>query len=143
MANITITPANVLANAGSSYLTGKLAGETLTAGQWVYLKQSDGRIYKAHASTAEKATVVGLTANGAAAGQPVSVISKSSSCAVGSVVTSGQPYFISGTEDGYGLMYPTSDFGTVIFPQLVCYAVSDSAVQFDHTDPKTLVVWLN
>jgi predicted transcriptional regulator len=71
MADITVTAANVLGAAGHTTAT-KLAGETITAGQALYLKASDGRVWKAQADgTAAEATAVGIALNGGVAGQPI------------------------------------------------------------------------
>ena len=71
MADITVTAANVLKTA-ASIVTGVVAGESLTAGQCVYLKASDGKLWKAQADgTAAEAAAVGITLHAAGANQPV------------------------------------------------------------------------
>lgn len=70
MADLSITAANVQPGTGTVILG--TAGETITAGQAVYLKASDGRLWLAQADgTAAEADVVGIALNGGAAGQPV------------------------------------------------------------------------
>ena len=132
MANITITAANVIAPSGSSYVTGKLTGESISAGDWVYLKASDGKVWKAYNFTVEQAEVIGMAANTAATGQPVTVISKSSACAIGSVVTAGNLYFLSATA---GKMYEVADYSAAssTYPLCVCQAVTASTISFDFT----------
>jgi hypothetical protein len=145
MAEITITPANVLASSGSSFINGRVAGESIDAGHWCYLKSSDGKIWKAFADTQEKATVIGMAANSAATDQPITIISKSIGCAVGSVVLSGSLYFLSKLSEGEGTMWEISDQSTVenSYPNQVCQAASGSTITFDHTEPFVPTLWPN
>jgi hypothetical protein len=70
MAALSVTAASVLPST-SSQSEGTL-GETATAGQWVYLKSSDSRLWLAQCDgTAAEATVVGVLLSGGGAGQPV------------------------------------------------------------------------
>lgn len=49
-----------------------VAGEAIAAGELIYLKSSDGKVYKAQRDgTVEEATVLGIAGNSAATGQPV------------------------------------------------------------------------
>jgi predicted transcriptional regulator len=68
MADLTITAASVV---NSSCQVGHaLAGETITAGQVVYLNATDGKVYKAQCDgTTAEANAVGVALNGGAAGQ--------------------------------------------------------------------------
>lgn len=71
MPNLTITPASVVAAANAVVAPG-IAGEAITAGQVVYKKSTDSKIYKALAAgTPEEASVVGIALNGASANQPI------------------------------------------------------------------------
>src|SRR5262245_34660514 len=71
MADLTITTTNVVAGANASTKQG-IAGEALTAGQAIYQKAADLKLYKAKCSgTPEEATVKGIALNGAAVGQSV------------------------------------------------------------------------
>lgn len=70
MADLVVTATSVV-NVSASLLTGT-AGETITAGQALYVKATDGRLWKAQADgTTEEATVAGVALNGASVGQPV------------------------------------------------------------------------
>jgi predicted transcriptional regulator len=81
MADLTITAANVTPGSDASISYGT-AGEAITAGQGVYVKSSDGKLYKAQCDgTTEEATVAGMAINNAAAGQPVGFVT------AGTVVT--------------------------------------------------------
>lgn len=68
--DLTITAADV--QDSSSTKSSGVAGETITAGQVVYLKSSDSRLWKAQCDgTAAEATAVGVAAHAALAGQPL------------------------------------------------------------------------
>jgi hypothetical protein len=70
MADLTITATSVVNN-GASVGSG-IAGETITAGQALYLKSADSRYWKAENDVnTESATVAGISLHGAAAGQPI------------------------------------------------------------------------
>lgn len=72
MADITITAANVLRTSADT--TTGIAGETITAGQAVYLKSSDTRYWKAQCDgTAAEAAAVGIALHAALAGQPLTI----------------------------------------------------------------------
>lgn len=69
MADLIVTAASVLP--GTAAVSSGILGETCTAGQAVYLKASDSRLWLAQADgTAAEADVVGVLLNGGAAGQP-------------------------------------------------------------------------
>jgi hypothetical protein len=71
MANLTITAANVIKGSGAVTTTGT-AGETITAGQALYLKDADARLWLAQCDgTAEEAEFEGIALHAALAGQPV------------------------------------------------------------------------
>lgn len=70
MADYAIT-ANSVTSTGQ--VLGGTAGEAIAAGDWLYLKASDQKLWKAQAGgTAAEAVAVGMAANSAAAGQPIS-----------------------------------------------------------------------
>ncbi len=72
MADIAVVAASVSLS-GTSTFQG-VAGETITAGQSVYLKTSDGRLWKALANgTAEQGTVKGVALHASLAGQPLQI----------------------------------------------------------------------
>lgn len=97
MADISVTPADVLALDGSESFDG-IAGETLTAGLTVY-RHTDGKLYKADVSTVAKANCRGVTLNGADADQPVKVC-RAGPLNPGGTVAVGQVYCVSSTGGG-------------------------------------------
>ena len=71
MAALTVTATNVVFVSGS--VIQHTIGETVTAGQAVYLK-TDGRVWKAQCDgTAAEAAAIGILLSGGAAAQPARV----------------------------------------------------------------------
>jgi hypothetical protein len=73
MADVNFTAASIIKGANAIVESG-IAGETITAGQAVYLKAADTRYWIADCTTsAATAAAAGYALNGAAAGQPLDV----------------------------------------------------------------------
>jgi len=113
MADVSYTASQVLASDSAPYKEG-ICGETIAAGDWLYLKASDSRLWKADASTADKAAVVGCALNGGAAGQPVRYHSGNDLTLAG--MTAGSVYCVSDTA---GKIRPVADAGTGDFMTIV------------------------
>lgn len=104
MADLSLTAGSVVADDGFSFVDG-LAGETVLAGQVVYLKASDSKYWKAHCETsAATAQTIGILLNGASAGQPVRVMT-GGTVTIGATVVVGKPYYLSTA----GLIAPVDD----------------------------------
>jgi hypothetical protein len=92
---IAVTAANFVPSANAVYLQGRnYAGETLTAGQAVYLDTAvavtTGQVKKASATGSGLATqVIGFAASSASAGQPVKVVIRDPALTLGGTVTAG------------------------------------------------------
>jgi len=104
MADITITPANVIPGSGSSQQTGT-AGEAITAGMAVYLNSSTQKWMKALASdTAAKSgsgVTYGIALNGASANQPITVdTADPNGISIGGTTVPGTIYCVSATAGG-------------------------------------------
>lgn len=98
--DLSVTATEVrLVSGGSSEET---AGETLTAGQTVYRKESDGRAWKADSDTGNPATAdcIGICLNAATAGQPVNVATPGSIVDIGATMTLGDIIILSDTAGG-------------------------------------------
>lgn len=111
MSAISVTAGNVLpgANAVATFNSSNVFGETVTAGQAVYQKASDGKFYKAQADTAAKATCVGIARNGGSAGQPA-FFQTAGTIAIGGTTVAGTIYCVSaGTA---GDIVPWADLAT-------------------------------
>lgn len=103
MADITVTPANVLVTSGNKG-TGT-AGETILAGQCLYLKASDSRLWKAQADgTVEEATSVGISLHGATAGQPVAYAAQDAVINIGGTTAKLTTYCVSAAAGGVAPM---------------------------------------
>lgn len=125
-ADLTITAASVVAGADAVISNGT-AGETLTAGQPVYLSSTSHKWLKADAdsATAEVRQARGVTLNGAAVNQPITV-QTGGSLTIGATLTAGAPYWLSGTAGGIA---PTADLSTGEYVDLVGLATSTTVLK--------------
>lgn len=127
MADITVTAANVVPDAG--YKSLKLtAGGTVTRGNPVY--QDSGASYKvkradANASQAT-AQVMGIALNDAGDGQPVEVMTEGVLAFGAAVIAAGLLYVVSATAGGIA---PSADLTTGWYTGLVGYALDTSKLQ--------------
>lgn len=100
MAAITVTPASVVASATATVDRTRVAGEALTAGQAVYLKDSDNKYYKADANAASPANRLdGVALNACGTGQPVAVCTQGL-LTIGATVVVGTIYVLGATAAG-------------------------------------------
>jgi hypothetical protein len=100
MAALTVTATSVLP--GSASQAEGVLGETATAGQCVYLKASDSRLWLAQADgTSAEAQAVGILLTGGAAGQPAKYAT-SGAINIGAT-TAKVHYFVHTTAGGVGL----------------------------------------
>ena len=107
MADLTVTAANVTQVDGG--VIDGIAGETITAGQAVYLDTTTGLFMKAiNNSTAAIATVAGIALHGSALNQPLRV-QASGTINAGATVAIGVTYCLSATSGG---ICPDTDVGT-------------------------------
>lgn len=98
MADLTVTATSVV-NSTAQTSVG-IAGETIGAGQPLYLKASDGRLWKAKSSgTAEEATVVGVALNGGAVGQAIAY-AFAGNVNIGATTVKTTTYVLSATAGG-------------------------------------------
>lgn len=99
MADLTITAASVLKTSGN-VLSGT-AGETITAGQSVYLKAADSRIWKAQADgTAAEAAAVGVALHASLAGQPIQYVGDGAVINIGGTTAKLTTYCVSAAAGG-------------------------------------------
>lgn len=107
-ADISVTASSVVPGADYNYVDGT-AGETLTAGQVVYLKSSDSKYWKAQCDgTAAEVTAIGVALNGASANQPVRIFTSGNLNPGGTVVV-GKIYLVSTAAGG---IMPVDDLTT-------------------------------
>ena len=128
MADLSITAANVVQSTGARVNNQYVAGETVTAGQVVYLKASDSRWWKAQCdgTAAESGYGVsrGIAMHAASAGQPLAV-QESGAITIGATVTVGLEYYLSATAGG---ICPIADLTTGNYLTIIGYATSASVV---------------
>lgn len=127
MADISITAANVQPGSNAKKETG-VAGATVTAGQLVYKDASDSNKFKladCDSATAAARDVYGVALHGAAAGQPLTV-QTAGNITIGATVTSGIPYFSSGTAGG---ICPFADMASGDYPTFVGWGISATQIK--------------
>jgi len=124
MADITITPANVLASATAPKST-VTAGEAVAAGETVY-KNADGKRYRAVGTDAAKMPVEGMALNSAsAAGQPLDIVKSDVAPVIGAHgIGTGIPIFQSANA---GKVCQLADVGTGNLT--TCIGVTNSATE--------------
>jgi predicted transcriptional regulator len=114
MADLTITAANVVAGTGAILASGT-AGETILAGQPLYLKSADGRLWKARCSgSTEESTAAGIALHGATAGQPI-VYETDGVLNIGATTVKTSAYVLSATAGGICPMADLVSTNKVVF----------------------------
>lgn len=128
MSDLSITAASVVAGSGANIDRTSNAGETITAGQAVYLAAS-GKWMKAdnNSATALARVAKGIALNGAALDQPLAVL-KSGPVTIGATLTAGVAYYLSGTAGG---ICPVADLTTGMYPEIMGIATSTTVLNVD------------
>ena len=104
MADISITDASVNLTSGQTNTLD--AGETIAAGDLLYLNSTDNKVYQAsNVTSVSTATVIGMALNNAGADQPVTYVMNGGVINIGAVLTVGTVYVLSEA----GLMAPDTD----------------------------------
>lgn len=104
------------------------AGETLVAGEWVYKKQSDGKIYKADNTTIEKATIFGVIITGGAT--DATIYAQKSGTWVTTGLTAGSTYYLSGTPGALTATSP-SRASTSVVPVYIGAASTTTSLELN------------
>lgn len=123
MADITITAGDVQAGSSARTTTGT-AGETITAGQPVYLDSSTQRYKRALHTGSTTAVAVGIALHGAANGQPLS-IQTAGAITLSAVMTAGEIYAVSANAGGIA---PCGDLGAGDYTTVLGVAESTSSL---------------
>ena len=125
MADISITAANVLAGTNSTRKHGT-SGATITAGHVVYLEDSSNtwKLADNNSATAAVRTAQGIALNGAASGQPITVLT-GGDITIGGTLTAGVAYYLSDTPGG---ICPVADIGSGEYSCLLGMAISTSVL---------------
>jgi len=124
MADLSITAANVIAGSGAT-VKGGTAGATITAGQVVYLDSAAGTYKLADNDDAAADEPHGIALNGAAAGQPLAVLTEGP-VTIGATLTAGTTYYLSDTAGG---ICPHGDLANPQTVTLLGIATSASVLQ--------------
>jgi hypothetical protein len=127
MSDLVITAASVV-SASAKRVTG-VAGAAITAGQVVYLDPASGtyKLADCNSGTAAARSPAGIALNGAAAGQPLVVVT-SGPITTGATITAGVAYYLSATPGG---ICPVADLTTGCFPVVLGFATSASVLTLD------------
>jgi hypothetical protein len=127
MADVSITAANVVAVSGAQTTQG-FALATITAGQVVYRDATTQNFGLADNNGATATlTPVGIALNGAAANQPLSVLTHGS-ITIGGTLTAGVAYYLSDTPGG---ICPVADIGSGETATLIGIATSTAILKVD------------
>lgn len=126
MAEVSITPGNVVPGADADYYRGT-AGGTITAGVVVYLDEIDNRLKPADANvTVVEAEVKGIALHAASAGQPLRVQTRGS-MTIGGTVTLSTIYILGA--GGAGGIAPAADLASGWYTSILGVATSASVLQ--------------
>lgn len=127
-ADISITATSVVKGSGAKTRSG-IAGATVTAGQVVYEAAATGKWSPADANsaTAEVRAPVGIALNGAAANQPLTIITEGP-VTIGATLTVGAGYYLSGTAGGIA---PVADMVTGIYPVFLGFATTSGILDVE------------
>lgn len=127
MADLTLTATSVVAGANSKQEHG-VAGETITAGQTLYLSSSTGKWMKSNnkSVTPEARPTKGIALNGASINQSVSVHTDGD-ITIGATLTPGTAYYGSDTAGG---ICPVADLTSGEYVCLLGIAKSATVLAF-------------
>jgi hypothetical protein len=122
MADISVTPASVLASATALTSAG-VAGATILAGQTLYKDTANSSVLKLadSNSTLLVSSVCGIALHGASSGQPIKYVYEDSTFTPGATLTVGQTYAQSSTAGGIA---PIADLVSGDYPNVLFVAKS-------------------
>ncbi len=134
MVDANVTPAEVLPGADTSYVKGTL-GETVTAGQCVYLDSTTATYKKADIdASADAANAIGIAMNGGSSGQFVK-IATGGHIDPGFTVILGEIYVVSGTAGGIA---PVADLAQNDYTHILGLGISASSMKLAQVDSGVL-----
>lgn len=125
-ADLSITAANVAVASTTGARTSTVQwGETITAGQCVYKKTSDGKYYKADNDVdSATANAVGIALTGGA-GDAYGVVLTAGEITIGATTTAGAAYVVSSTAGG---ICPDGDLGSGDYITHLGYATTTGKI---------------
>lgn len=124
--DLVITPANIKISTGTRQ-TGT-AGESITAGQAVYLKASDNKLWRADANESSAASAaIGIALHAALADQPLAYLgSDNDVLAMGAILTVNTCYVVSANPGGIA---PIADMAAGWFLNTLGFAITTSTLK--------------
>ena len=128
MANYTVTAASVLASASGNQVRNAVAGETVDAGEAVYIDASDSNSIKLAQATSAKYKCVGIATSGAADGQPISYCNIDENFVPGCTLAVSDLVVVSATA---GKLAPHADLTTGDYCHVVGVAKSTSVLDLN------------
>jgi len=130
LADLVITAASVVPGTNSTRDIGT-AGETITAGQPIYLSSTTNKWMKSDNNGTGTRQVHGIALNGASLNQPVS-IHKAGDITIGATLVAGTDYWLSATAGG---ICPRADVTTGMDTIQIGIAKSTTVLAVDIQDP--------
>lgn len=130
MADLSINSALVVGGTNSTRDIGT-AGETIIAGQPIYLDATTNKWMKSDNNGTGTRTVHGISLNGASLNQPVSV-HKAGDITIGATLVAGTDYWLSGTAGG---LCPRADLVAGMDAIQIGIAKSTTVLSVDIQDP--------
>lgn len=125
MADISLTPANVVAGTDAVKVAGT-ALETIAAGKIVYQDPTTLKFGLADANgAAATRTPIGIALNGASLNQPI-MIQTAGLITIGGTLVAGVAYYLSDTPGG---LCPVADVGSGEYPTVIGIAVSTTQLR--------------
>ncbi len=142
MADLTITPANVLPPT-SPKLTFGIVGEAVTAGMLLYYKITDSMWWKADALTLIKSggtdiNFLKMAMSAGTAGQPVAMLTPGQEVSLGAILSPGRVYAVSNTATS-GLIGLVSDLVNTNYLNQIGSAKTTSILIFNPVKTGTLL----
>lgn len=119
--DLTITPASFVPGPNAKFQQG-IAGATITAGQPVALDSSTERYVLADANVSTRVKVEGFAANGASAGQPLTILVEDDDLTLGATLSMTAPIYV--LSDTAGGVKPSADITTGDYPVVLLIAKS-------------------
>lgn len=126
-ADVSVTAANVRVSADAVIVKGTF-GETVTAGQVLYIAPADGRYYLADCNASGKTVIAGIAVNGGAAGQPALVCIEDPNFTPGFTLSTVTPVYVASATAG-GIA-PSADVASGWFTTVLMTAKSTTVAAF-------------
>lgn len=135
MADISITPANVILSPTGTRKTG-IAGVAISAGQTIFEDNADARKLKlSEADATGKTNIDGIALNDAAVGQPVTFAVTDAELAIGATVAIGAILILSATPGGIA---PAADAAIGMEVVIVGVGVGSNKVSCNFSSPNPI-----